>query len=513
MHQFYYILQRSGMLLSLFLLLQACGGGGNAGETVSGSDSTEVYESEMGAPEFGVCVWDKASIRAEDTKDGKYISSLSLGETVTLTGETTTDASDNDREYLKVRLSDGTEGWVSSYLIARDAVPAGVEKKSTVYKRPDLLTATDKAFEPLEFVAIVSYGEDNWVEVVGSKRLKSGWIKGSGLTQQDDNIALITLYTKAMEIEDQAKQQEAIKEIVGMSEFEYNPLMPLLRGNVDPFKTQETVEVSSMAELLNAIQPYTKVIIKPGTYNISAFQNEMEELGADYYDESQEQYAFLEEGGIAIRQVNNLILEGAGEGKTHLVTENGWIPVITLESCEKVGLQGLRLGHDVEKGYCSGSVLSLNSCNEVTSQNNILYGSGTMGYEIYESNDFVSSNNEILECTEGILYLSGGRNFKFTGDRFHDNESYSEFISLASMDNVKFSGCTFERNKGEQETQNFFYLYDSEGLYMEDCSFNRNTATTFVDVSDESRWSMGSNSFSDNGWADVYDGDVDGGDI
>lgn len=508
-------MRHSGLIFLTLLLLQACGGSGSSTEEetteeVAGSEMVMPEEEDLGAPIIGVCIWDKAAVRAEASKSGKYLSGLSLGEKVVLLGETKTDAGDNDREYIKVSLSDDTEGWVSSYLIAQDAGAAAIQERSSIYKRPDLLTATGDAFEPLEFVAIVSYGEDNWIEVLGNKRKKSGWIKGDGLAIGEANIALATLYTRAMEIEDQTEQREAVKEIANMNEFKYASLMPLLTGSVNPYPTQETVTVSNMEQLIYAIQPYTKVIIKPGTYNISAYQNEVEGYGGEYYNADKDQYAFLEEGGLSIRQVNNLIIEGAGGGKTHLVTENGWIPVITLQNCEQVSIQGLRLGHDVEKGYCSGSVLSINASSKITSQNNILYGSGTMGYEVYETSDLVSTNNEILECTNGVMYLSGGSNATFSGDRFHDNESYGEFISLYNMDNVRFSECVFEDNKGEQETQNFFNLYESKGLKLDDCSFSRNTASNFVEIDEGSRWTMGYNIFSENGFADQYDGQVEG---
>ena len=506
-------MRHSGLIFLTLLLLQACGGGSNTTETTAeevAEPEEEIIEEEMGAPIIGVCIWDKAAVRAEASKSGKYLSGLSLGETVVLLGETKTDAGDNDREYIKVSLSDDTEGWVSSYLIAQDAGAAAIQEKSSIYKRPDLLTATGDAFEPLEFVAIVSYGEDNWIEVIGNKRKKSGWIKGDGLAIGDENIALATLYSRAMEIEDQAAQQEAIKEITTMEEFKYASLMPLLTGNVDSYSTQETVEVDNMEALIAAIQPYTKVIIKPGTYNISAYQNEVDQYGGEYYTGDKEQYAFLEEGGLSIRQVNNLIIEGAGGGKTHLVTENGWIPVITLQDCEQVSIQGLRLGHDVEKGYCSGSVLSVNASRKVTSQNNILYGSGTLGYEIYETSDFVSTNNEILECTNGIMYLSGGSNVTFSGDTYHYNESYSEFIGLHSMKNVTFSDCVFDDNTGQAESQRMFSMSESNGIRIEDCSFSSNTPGLFVETDGDVGWEMGYNVFSGNGFADQYDGQVEG---
>jgi hypothetical protein len=55
----------------------------------------------------GVCIV-PASIRAEANQTGKWLSSLSVGETVILTGSPKKDPKDSKIEYVKVKLSDGT---------------------------------------------------------------------------------------------------------------------------------------------------------------------------------------------------------------------------------------------------------------------------------------------------------------------------------------------------------------------------------------------------------------------
>ena len=137
-----------------------------------------------------VCIWDDASVRAEPSVKAKKISALALGEKVIWLGGEKSDQADKKRKYLKIRLSDGTEGWASEIAVAKNAKPSIIVKKTPIYLRPDLLTLTSNELEPMDMVAVLEE-ENDWLEVVGEKRQQKGWI-------QSDMVSYIERYSNSI---------------------------------------------------------------------------------------------------------------------------------------------------------------------------------------------------------------------------------------------------------------------------------------------------------------------------
>jgi hypothetical protein len=165
-----------------------------------------------------VCIWDGASLRAEPSSSGKWLSSIALGETVIWLGESAVDSSDKNREYKKIRLSDGKEGWASRWVIVPDARPAISLQTSAIYRRPDLLTITDKSFDPMEMFAVVK--EDSvWLDVIGAERKNKGWIKRGAVSFDKVDITVALLFKKAKDLIDIETRKERLKAIVNNPEF------------------------------------------------------------------------------------------------------------------------------------------------------------------------------------------------------------------------------------------------------------------------------------------------------
>ena len=65
---------------------------------------------------IAICLWPKVGLRDKPgRKDTKYLTTIYFGETVALLDEKK--KAEDDKEYLKVRLSDGSEGWVYSIFL------------------------------------------------------------------------------------------------------------------------------------------------------------------------------------------------------------------------------------------------------------------------------------------------------------------------------------------------------------------------------------------------------------
>jgi hypothetical protein len=183
-----------------------------------------------------VCIWEGASVRQEPTRQGKWITSIALGEKVTWLGITAVDSSDDNREYYKIRLSDETVGWSSKYVIATNAKPAVVMKKAPIYRRPDIVTFTTNEFDRFEAVAIVE-AENNWIRVIGAENKKKGWIEQNTVSLQEADVAVGVLVTRALKEKDPDKRREMIESILNNASFSHSifidELYELVKKNID----------------------------------------------------------------------------------------------------------------------------------------------------------------------------------------------------------------------------------------------------------------------------------------
>jgi hypothetical protein len=193
-----------GYLLIPVLILVACKGK---------QSDTSVTEENTTQPIKGVCISTGTPLREEPKKEGKWISSMMLGETLTYLGETVADSANPKQDYYKVELSDGKLAWARTYGILINAEPAAIISETPLYKRPDLVTKTDKSFKIVEFVAIIGE-KDDWAEVVGAEKRKTGWVKKESLSTNAEDVAVATLAQKDLLDKDGAIQNDKLSAFI-----------------------------------------------------------------------------------------------------------------------------------------------------------------------------------------------------------------------------------------------------------------------------------------------------------
>lgn len=217
------------LVIILMVLMSAFSCGERSGQVAqkAGSEGAAIQEIPS------VCIWDGASVRSEPSNKSKWLSSMTLGEKIIWSGLIKMDSSDNNREFFKVRLSDGKEGWTQTSLIVTNARPAVVTQKTLIYKRPDLLTISDREFEPMEIVAIAGEKE-TWLDVVGNERKKSGWLPNTSVSGKDADIAVATLAKKALAEKDPKKMRDKIMDILNNPALAESIFIPELQRQVVP---------------------------------------------------------------------------------------------------------------------------------------------------------------------------------------------------------------------------------------------------------------------------------------
>ena len=161
-----------------------------------------------------VCIWDKVGLRDAPGTEGKWITSISIGESLSYLNM---DSVIDDRTYVKVALNDGNQGWARQDFIVSDAQPGVIVKDADLYSRPDLLTKTDKKFSKMDIISGTE-SQDDWIKVKGKraegKWIDEGWIKGSNLSYDAVDIATAKFAKQALAKENSEDQIAALKEII-----------------------------------------------------------------------------------------------------------------------------------------------------------------------------------------------------------------------------------------------------------------------------------------------------------
>jgi hypothetical protein len=198
-----------------------------------------VVQPKEGDP--SVSVLENTPVFAEASQKGKPASTLALGEKVLFLDQDKTDSANRSIKYLKIRMSDGKEGWVLESSLAVDARPAVVICRSVIYLRPDLVTITNKEFSPMDFVAI-SKVDNEWCEARGQENKKYGWIKSVTVSEREDDITVALLASKALAEKNRDKKKEQLRAIISNPSFSKSLFIDTLKtclAKVPPWDDDE----------------------------------------------------------------------------------------------------------------------------------------------------------------------------------------------------------------------------------------------------------------------------------
>jgi len=240
----------------------------------------------------------------------------------------------------------------------------------------------------------------------------------------------------------------------------------------------ETVTVSNVQELYAAIGNGKHIILKAGTYNISdlteADKAKNPDLNFGYFEG--EQY---EIGGdtIELPFMRNIIIEGEEGAKVLICTEDYSVAPLAFFNCNKITLKNLTLGHEVEPGHCTGSVLNMDYCGGMEVDHCNLYGSGTYGIEATYTNELRVSDTDIYDCTYGAINLIDCNEAHFEKCKFRDSREYS-ILDIPECSSIYFNDCEITGN----ESGKYCALIDARDTYsvsFTNCKFKDNKYEEF----------------------------------
>lgn len=217
---------------------------------------SEVADSETQKKEtankIAICVYEGLSVRNKPSKEGKWLTKMSLGEKITYLQEDVIDSL-SKKSYSKIKLTDGKEGWTQSRFIVIDGKVGVLVEDASVYRRPDLLTKTDKKYSEMDIIAIQKV-QDDWMHVKGKRSegeyVEEGWIKSSNISNSDIDIATAKFTLSALSSKGSMSEQiEELQKIVNNSDLSSSKFIPIIEEKIKDLKERnqfkETIEEST----------------------------------------------------------------------------------------------------------------------------------------------------------------------------------------------------------------------------------------------------------------------------
>ncbi len=258
-------------------------------------------------------------------------------------------------------------------------------------------------------------------------------------------------------------------------------------GSASASSAPDTVNVSTVDELLAAIAPDTQIVLTAGTYDLSE--------AADYGQETESEYYRWEEGldgyGLVIENVERLTItaEAGDAAETVISAEPRYADVIALTNCEDITLAGFTAGHTVAQGVCVGGVLHLMGSQTISVSGCALYGCGVLGVEAVNCQDILVTDTDIYECSNGAVWLSGCRSVQFDGCDFRDCYNRHSEEGSPSYRIITVTGCygvaVTNGHVYGNITQELVTVTSSREVYLLGTLFEDNTADTTFNVTGE----------------------------
>ena len=319
------------------------------------------------------------------------------------------------------------------------------------------------------------------------------WAKSQPLEKMMSSYIMNTHYLSVLSKTQLRYMQEVLKDKQNRSHVEQNNLELITselkvpdfqRINVGDLQAlseadgPRIVTVTTETEFLDALRNGTTIHLPEGTRlnltkvltKISAFKRQ----GRDYdcylepYMESKACMLVSERvydgNQLSILNLKNVTIHG--DGDCHIVVDPAYAFVLNFIQCENIRIENVTMGHTVE-GYCTGGVIGMNRCKDMTIEGCDLYGCGAYGLVASDTDGIIMRKSIIRDCSYGIMELYQCQNATFRKCNFYRNREFGLVNVYSGSKYILFDECRFYENKGL-----LFYLESK--IQMKSCGIVHN---------------------------------------
>jgi len=221
-------------LFSLSLFVTGCGISETGEDKADPSiEQNENDPAESAGDNVAASTWEGHSLRAEPSAKGKWLASVTFGETMEILGES---EKGEKHTYEKVRLSDGKEGWVRDDLIHKGGMMGAIAQTTDIYKRPSISNISDKEVKAAT-VIVIKQRKEEFTEFIAkndkANNRARGWVLGATTVLTDEvDVAVAAQLSNAMAEANPVKRKKMFQKIVDNGRFRDSPLYELAEAKI-----------------------------------------------------------------------------------------------------------------------------------------------------------------------------------------------------------------------------------------------------------------------------------------
>ena len=261
---------------------------------------------------------------------------------------------------------------------------------------------------------------------------------------------------------------------------------------------QDIAVVGGTYELFDAIADNQKILLMPGTYNITEYI-EANEKDIEYWDWEDEEFfgygVFQDEvydgKQLIIGNVDNLTIMSADpDDPAEIVVEPKYAHVLTFYDCDNLEIDDIVIGHDTEPGTCRGNVFDLICCDNVQMSNVDGYGCGVIALSASSCDNIRLNHCNFHDCSQGIISAENTSNLVANYCKFSNVDSWG--IISAYNSEIDLVSCTFKKLSGglisaysESDVNLLFPKFDKTSQAAFDNSFDGETADCITIVTED----------------------------
>lgn len=255
--------------------------------------------------------------------------------------------------------------------------------------------------------------------------------------------------------------------------------------SISAFSQQtDTIRVSTIDELFEAIASNKVVLVAEGNYDISKLDLDKKTNSA-----KMETIDYTNDRELLISGVSNLKIIGIGKKQSKIFTTNLRVTVLSFKNCKNITMDNIDAGHKGGKGESSclkdADVIDIYDSENFAIKNSILYGSGYIGIYAINTKKISLIKTTITECSGGLLVLNNCMNstadscvFSKTAGGLSLNNCLNFTIS-----NTEISENTMRADKDDNGKAVLPYLFDitaSSNIKLIKSNIESNSASYLV---------------------------------
>lgn len=245
----------------------------------------------------------------------------------------------------------------------------------------------------------------------------------------------------------------------------------------DPAASEEKiteVTVGTAEEFVNAIGSNKKIILKPGTYNLSAIAQ------TDKSDKSVTWETVTDGKELNVQNIHNLTIEGMTSGKVEIKVEPRYANIINFSNVQNINIENIVAGHTPAKYECNAGVLKFSNSNGISIDNSELYGCGSIGLDLNSVKNLNFSNSKIDHCSLRAIEIRNSEAIKFTESKLVNNEAFSNIIAVDNSQNITFEKCDMTDNNNFGWS--FIEATQKSNVLLNKCLIKNNSQSTDPNV-------------------------------